>query len=519
MTPPTPRRSALLLSALGIFFSITACRSSAPRETATPQGSEIPRAPDAIDDIFTSVPRIARQISDPATFNVERCSETLDPISNFLYRQPSEFFHPTSDEERHKTLIRAKDLGLMLQNLRLELRERFVRFERPSAACVSSVRKALRVARVAEETLALWMRQNKLVPGPDALFGGGFMRDTVNPRETDHQVRGGDIILMRGSSFISAIIARIGDDDAHFSHLAIVGEDAKGKLYLVESLIETGVGITPFDKWKKEHELSRAILFRHRNRDLGRMAGRRIYDEVSKRLKKDGEIPYDFTMNVEDPSAIFCSEVVHWALRLAGSNTPLPAHPTVISKLRGKKLLNDMGMTQPTTFSPSDIELDPSFDVIREHRGLDVLRKVQLQDAVASSVFHWKAELGYDLQNTWFERQLGRLAVTLRQTGLLTSYMQRHMTREMIADVVRYKAVAEYLEELILKSEKKYVKRNKRPMSYLHALEVLEQERRTDCRRHIEGTESILGPASRFHDYLGPRTPRECDRDVALPGI
>lgn len=519
----TKKPGAISLVALAVLFFLTSCRSSAPRETAPSAKQAVAevdlRGPDALDDLVTSIPRIARQIADPAIFNAERCSATLDPISSFLYRQPSDFYYPTTEQDRAKAVAHAPELAKTLQSLRLDLRERFIGFANPSPECVSSVRKALRVARVAEETLALWMRESKLVAGVDTVFGGGFMRETLNPREADHRVRGGDVILMRGSSFISAIIARIGDDDAHFSHLAIVGEDDKGKLYLIESLIETGVGITPFEKWRTEHELSRAILFRHKNRELGRQAGRRIYDEVAKRLKDDGEIPYDFTMNVDDPSAIFCSEVVHWALRLAGSTATLPAHRTVISKLRGKKLLNDMGMTQPTTFSPSDLELDPSFDLIREHRGLEQLRKVQLQDAVASSVFHWKAELGYDLQNTWFERQLGRLAVTLRKTGLLTSYMQRHMTREMIADVVRYKAVADYLEGIALKAEKKHVKKHKRPMSYVDALTLLEQERRTDCRRHVLGSESILGPASRFHDYVGPRTPRECERTTALPGI
>lgn len=512
--------SAFSLIAMATMIGMVGCRSASPHNQTEQAVNSSERAPDAIDDIFVNIPRIARQISNPSTFNESRCSSTLDPISDFLYRQPADFYHPKNAEERERAIIRAKDLGLMLQSLRLELRERFVRFERPSETCVASVRKALRVARVAEEMLGLWMRANQLMPGPDQLFGGGFMRDISNPRVNDHEVRAGDVILMRGGSFISAIIARIGDEDAHFSHLAIIGQDAKGKLYLIESLIETGVGVIPLDEWKKKHSLARMVLLRHKDRELGRKSGQLIYAEVTKRLQKDKEIPYDFTMNTDDQSAIFCSEVIHWALKLAGAKTPVPAYPTLISRLHGKKLLNDMGLTQPTTFSPSDIEIDPSYEIIREHRGIELTRQVQRQDAVASSVFHWKAELGYDLQNTWFERQLGRIAVTLRKTGLLTSYMQKHMTREMIADVVRYKAVAEHLEEVVKDSDAAYIKRHGYPMAYLDLLRILETERRKDCRAHLKGQTTLLAPGSKFHDYVGPVAGApSCDRESRPPGF
>ena len=50
---------------------------------------------------------------------------------------------------------------------------------------------------------------------------------------------------MRGMHHNSAAIARIGDVDSQFSHLAIVHTDESGKHWVVEALIEDGVGDQP----------------------------------------------------------------------------------------------------------------------------------------------------------------------------------------------------------------------------------------------------------------------------------
>ena len=46
--------------------------------------------------------------------------------------------------------------------------------------------------------------------------------------------------MMRGMHHNSAAIARIGDVDSQFSHLAIVHTDDGGKQWVVEALIEEG---------------------------------------------------------------------------------------------------------------------------------------------------------------------------------------------------------------------------------------------------------------------------------------
>lgn len=500
--------------ALGAVVLFLGCQSKSPTRTgALPTTT---RGPASLGDVLTRIPQFSATVTAEGALTASNCVSVLDGISGYLYDQPSEFFIPGTDEERALVRTQGPALAEHLQRLRWTVREKFVTFTSPSADCVASVRRLLRVSRVAEETLALWMKQQGLITGPDRLFAGGPMRDLRNPAVSDHQIRAGDVILMRGSSFVSAMIARIGNEDAHFSHLAIVGEDSRGRLFLVESLIESGVGIIPFEKWLAEHDnLSRAVVFRHKDTALGRRAGRAIFDEASRRLRLDREIPYDFTMNSTDHSAIFCSEVVYWAFELVGA-PGLPAHPSGLGNLRGKRLLVDMGIDRASTFAPSDLEIDPSFEFVREHRSLDVSRQVQQQDAVASSIFHWKVALGYDLQDTWMARQFGRILTGLRQAGLLTSYMQKHMSRQMLANLIRYRAVAEHLEDVIERQDRRFERQFGRPMAYKDMLTVLEKERQIDCRLH---TEIWAASVSRFHDYLRPNNARDCSREAGLPPL
>ena len=62
----------------------------------------------------------------------------------------------------------------------------------------------------------------------------------LNPKVDKLEFKTGDILIARGTAVVSSIIARLGDEEGDFSHLAIVSEDVHGKKYVVESLIQTG---------------------------------------------------------------------------------------------------------------------------------------------------------------------------------------------------------------------------------------------------------------------------------------
>ena len=128
------------------------------------------------------------------------------------------------------------------------------------------------------------IRYAQLGPGEKTLrgFSGRNMNTLVNPAfETgsDLDFRSGDLLLMRGMHHNSAAIARIGDVDSQFSHLAIVHTDADGKHWVVEALIEEGSVINPLS-YTLTHGLGRCVLFRHKDKQLAARAAALIHDLV-----------------------------------------------------------------------------------------------------------------------------------------------------------------------------------------------------------------------------------------------
>ena len=141
-----------------------------------------------------------------------------------------------------------------------------------------AVRNALRVARYATDMLGeLNIRYAQLATRRGdacAAFAATTLNTLVNPAfdtGEDLPFQSGDLLLMRGMHHNSAAIARIGDVNSQFSHIAIIHTDENGKQWVVESLIEEGAIINPLDA-VLHHGLGRCVVFRHKDPDARRAA-------------------------------------------------------------------------------------------------------------------------------------------------------------------------------------------------------------------------------------------------------
>lgn len=188
------------------------------------------------------------------------------------------------------------------------------------------------------------------------------------------RVHSGDIILSRGEAPTSALIARGNPYPGNFSHVALVHVDERtGTATVVESLIERGVVLTPATEFLKDKRY-RLLLLRLRpgNPVLQQdpLATHRAASSMLDRIKA-AHIPYDFSMNWNDESKMFCSEVAYHAYRSIGidlwADKPKLESPGLI------RWLGDMGMTHFTTIVPSDLEYDPRLAPVAEWRNLESL--------------------------------------------------------------------------------------------------------------------------------------------------
>jgi len=208
------------------------------------------------------------------------------------------------------------------------------------------------------------------------------------------RVHSGDIILSRGEAPTSALIARGNHYPGSFSHVAFVHVDElTGAATVVESLIEQGGVLTPAADFLKEKR-HRLLLLRLRpaNRVLQQdpLAPHRAAGIMLERIRNK-HIPYDFSMNWNDDSKMFCSEVAYHGYRAIGID--LWADKSKLESPGLVRWLGDMGVTHFTTIVPSDLEYDPRLAPVAEWRNLESLSYDRL-DNVTLDVLLEAAERG-----------------------------------------------------------------------------------------------------------------------------
>jgi hypothetical protein len=348
-----------------------------------------------------------------------------------------------------------------------------------------ALRNAFRVARYATDMLGeLNIRYAQLAPGEPTLrgFRGPDLNTLVNPAfdtGKDIPFEAGDLLLMRGMHHNSAAIARIGDIDSQFSHIAIVHTDENGKQWLVESLIEEGAVVNPLDS-VLHHGLGRCVAFRHKDKELARHAASRIHDFVRRSHARGGKrIWYDFSMELKGERELFCSKLVRKAFELASEGKVLLPTFTTRFDMRNRDFLDRVGVTARETFAPADIELEPQFDLIAEWQDYRVTSRLRLQDLLMDKLFWWMDEHGYKFREDLPIRLVGifgRLSSRLsdRAKELVANVIPKvppNMRRSTIKAVAMLHKTAEPLLADLMALERSSIERHGRP---LHAREVFE---------------------------------------------
>jgi len=473
-----------LISISTLIIILAAC-SHKPRVN-------LERMPQSTDELINQVPRINEDILNPQTFNEANCANYIYKLTDYLYKLPSNYYYPKSQNDKSFLLDSGPETYQNILMLKINLQTRFNQFKNPGADCIKAVRRGIRITRYVADGLSEWLHFQGKFKSNIETFSEIHQQTFIHPdfiheiEDDKFQLKTGDVILMRGQSFVSSMIARIGDEDANFSHLGMVGEDENGKQYLVEALIETGTILTPLDEWIKKEE-ARLVVYRSKDEKLAEQAGKRIVQYVKQRLKKDGVIPYDFGMNTKSHDELFCSEVVQVAYELASENKiSLPMHKTTFYELKDESFVKEMGIKQLETFAPYDIEMDQRFTAVAEYRHLKLLRKLKLHDASMSALFNWMVEKNYDFTANPKAFIMSKSAWLLRQLGLLKSKMQKSMPAGAVATVVKFNDLTNIVYPYLFEHEENFFKENGFAPTYRELLVAMEDFRKKDCRKFIE---------------------------------
>ena len=224
------------------------------------------------------------------------------------------------------------------------------------------------------------------------------------------KIHSGDVLVSRGGAATSALIARGNDYPGNFSHIALVHVDEKTrKVSVVESHIESGVGVRPIDQYLAETKL-RILVLRLRG-NLPPLVVDPLLPHRAASLAVSNSlvrhIPYDFAMEHKDPTEQFCSEVAAAAYEPFGVtlwlNLSQVSTPGVTSWLAA------LGVRNFESQEPSDLEYDPQVEVVAEWRDPATLFRDHVDNAV-TDVMLQGAEHGQKLDYNCLMLPFARLA-------------------------------------------------------------------------------------------------------------
>lgn len=462
----------------------------------THKSDNIQRDPQSTQELIDGSAQILAQLRDPNQFNSKTCVPFIKQSIGYVYDLPSTYFTPKNPSEVGALRNRGSEVIDNMWSARLQIFKRLGEFEAEGGVapeCLAAIRKSLVYLRFAEEMLTEWMVVQGIYSFKKSHnpFDNGFPFVVVNPAFGKVEIKSGDVFVVRGSSEVSATIARLSDIETQMSHLAIAVYSPEGELYVIESLIQTGTLVWKWQDWLKDQEADgRIALYRHPDARLAQAAADAIFKKLYPLAQRKSSIPYDFTMNDGDPTTLYCAETVSYAYKL-GSNGQfkIPLHRSTLVNFKGTEILENFGLLDrrgkplETIFAPTDVEVDTRFEWVADFHNYPYSRQVRMQDAVLSSLNEWAMQKGYKYRAPLNVRAQARIAKILRwATGKYADSFPKEMPQGFLKMFMQIRAAARILETNLYKKEEEFYKRTGHSLTYKEMLALNEEYRKADCK-------------------------------------
>ncbi|NDF15630.1 hypothetical protein EB061_09960 [bacterium] len=364
------------------------------------------------------------------------------------------------------------------------------------ALCVNGIRDLLRALRYLEESTAVAgvrpapYDENR--PAPYLAGAAPYLQlapgaqGMVFPRD----LRSGDVLVSRGNAPTSALIARLGNTDGQFSHAALVYVDPKSrKVYLMEEHIEVGSTVRTYEEYVKDRNF-RVTLYRHRDPNLARSAAQAMMSRLHSTVNPH-VVPYDFGMKMDDSSEMFCTEVIYEAYKEASSGALKLGRYRTILNPKNRDLLDRFGVGVWSMFAPSDMEVEPGFELLAEWRDLSRVVTNQEMDAILTKMLEW-GDRGYRFDPTEVMTMKANLGYLLRQLGFKKKELPTNMPIRTIETVLALDPTVNVLLGALERENAKRLSTGAHLMSFPMMYTYLERVREMDFRRYSAGRESAF---------------------------
>ena len=246
----------------------------------------------------------------------------------------------------------------------------------------------------------------------NAKFPPYVYRDVPSANVPAKRIRGvriqsGDVLLSRGAAPTSALISRASDEPSVFSHAAIVhiseAEDEQDRTAtVIEAHIESGLGTTSLGDYLGDGKRRLLVLRYDTTERLPHVAA-----EFALKKAKGAHVAYDFAMDQNDPSKVFCSEVPYEAYRSVGIG--LWRKKATFSHQGARRWLTRIGVKNFETLAPGAAENDSKLIPVAEWFDSEELFLDHVDNVVADTLLS-AADKGLSLDYAWYKLPFARLA-------------------------------------------------------------------------------------------------------------
>lgn len=340
--------------------------------------------------------------------------------------------------------------------------------------------------------------------------------------------RPGDVMVTRGVSFLSAMIARLGSNPSQFSHIVYVAEDngpktgdpentkkkktaeelaaenPKESLATIESYVGKGVDFYNFN-YALKNENARILWLRPRDEALASKTARETTELVRSRIDSGHKIKYDYHLDFKDRKRLSCAEVAQYGFeRSSDGKLMIPEFPSELNP--SSQLVQMIGAPGGKTFSPGDLENDSRFTLLGDFHDLRITRDSRQKDAVLTKVVEWMDRDGYKLQKTtesrlvpviWFLRKTWTWPIVKLAMGL--DDFSKEVPPRMMRTLVLVSNVGEIMLKAVQKADQDFEAKTGVPMTYRQLYDVLEKYRSDDARVYLARKKN-----SELHKYFRP---------------
>ncbi len=296
-------------------------------------------------------------------------------------------------------------------NALFELRRRLGRKAADRTESITDLREQISRARHLQDDIGVSLLNGGL--NSIESFKGELSVQKVAGFRFPEDLRSGDIMLSRGTNMMGSIAARMSEVPGDYSHLGMVYRDpGTQEVFILASDSGVGAGAEPLAKFLAGR--ARLIVMRYNDPELAEKAAGLM------RARLQNKVPYDYAMNSEDDSALYCTEVAAAGFKLAGQ-VKVPLQMSRLPAAGRTRMYSDIGIAGQYVFFPQDLEVDPRFEILAEWTDYSKIGELNEVDAVYGKISQWMEEDNYVFTKNILNQGIGAILSTLARKKISES--------------------------------------------------------------------------------------------------